>query len=101
MQGNTYMYDEVEIARFRCSRSHGFDGSFLRGFREHLADAALRLPRPLFIFNQRKSHMPVAVVAEAYAGGDGGFGFGEQELRELKRIRLPVLAEWSQSSLKA
>ena len=48
--------------------------------REHRLDSPNRLSRPLFVLDERESYVAVAVVAEAYAGGDGYFGFVEQEL---------------------
>src|ERR1035437_2673227 len=42
---------------------------------EHLLDPPECLTGALFILNQREADVGVAVVADAYAGGDGGFGF--------------------------
>jgi hypothetical protein len=47
---------------------------------KHLLDAPQRLPRPLFVFDQREPHMPVAVIAKANPRRDGGLGFGQQQL---------------------
>ncbi len=46
--------------------------------RQHMLDAAEGLPCALFVFDQRKSYVVVAVVAEADAGAYGYFGFIQQ-----------------------
>lgn len=43
---------------------------------EHLPDPSQRLAGAFFVFNQRESYVPVAVVAEADAGAYGYFGVG-------------------------
>ena len=47
---------------------------------EHLLDAAQRLPRPLFVLNQREAHVAVAVFAEADARRHSDLGLGQQQL---------------------
>src|SRR5208282_6192394 len=39
-----------------------------RIFSKHLLDASEGLPRALFILDERKPHVAIAVVTEAYAG---------------------------------
>ena len=58
--------------------------------RQHRLDAADGLSCALFVFDEAESHMAVAVVAEAYAGDDGYLGFGQQQLRKLKRAEVLV-----------
>ena len=55
--------------------------------REHLLDAADGLSCSLFVFYEAESYVAVAVVAEAYSGGDGYFGFCQQQLAELQRAK--------------
>ncbi len=40
-----------------------------------MLNPAQRLPRPLLILYQAESYVLVAMLAEAYAGADGYFGF--------------------------
>jgi len=58
---------------------NGLGGGFFH-FGEHLANASQGLAGALFVFYQAESYVAVAVFAEAYAGGNGHFGFGQEEL---------------------
>src|SRR6185437_8788851 len=49
-------------------------------FRQHLLDAADGPSCAFFVFCQAEADVGVAVVAEAYAGADGHFGFVEEQL---------------------
>jgi hypothetical protein len=57
----------VELCRDCALRQHGFD-------------AADGLSCAFFVLYQAEADVGVAVVAEAYAGADGYFGFVEQQL---------------------
>jgi len=52
-------------------------------FREHLLDASQGLAGALFVFDEAEYYVIVAVVAEAYAGAYGYFGFVQETLAEL------------------
>ena len=48
--------------------------------RQHLPDAAQRLPCTLFVLNQREANMVVAIVPEADAGAYGYLRLRQQQL---------------------
>src|SRR5579863_5689110 len=49
-------------------------------FGQHRFNPAEGLPRALFVLDESEADVVVAVVAEADAGTDGGFGFRQQQL---------------------
>src|ERR1022692_2874567 len=59
--------------------------------RQHLLNPPQCLPRPLLVLDERKPHMPIAVVAEANPGRHRGLCLREQYLRKLERAELAVL----------
>ena len=89
------------FCNFDSSRIHGLVAAFgslypnRSALREHLLDAAEGLAGALFVFDEGEADVVVAVVAEADAGADGGFGFDEQELRELERAEVRGTARGS------
>jgi len=57
---------------------------------QHRFDAAQGLARSFFVLDEGEADVVVAVFAEAYAGTDGGFGFGQKQLRKLERLEVAV-----------
>src|SRR5690606_22023543 len=52
---------------------------------EHFLDAAYRLTDTLLVFDERKAHVFIAVLAETDAGRNRHLRIGQQPLRELER----------------
>src|SRR3954454_14208239 len=71
--------------RMGCISGGGFFGAQQPVLAEHVADAARRLAQAMLVLDQRDPHVVVAVVAEAYAGGDGDLRLLQQPLGEFDR----------------
>src|SRR5580700_7147530 len=77
--------------RFRLVRPHiPTESPHQHTLRQHLLDAADGLAGALFVFYEAESYVAVAVVAEAYAGAYGYFGFVEEELGKLQGAQVTV-----------